>query len=226
MQQLALLFTFTLLSIFSFGQSKKLKSFSEIKVSGILQVSIFYSDSNYFELNMPNSEFDISDIGIKYDGDELQIKHLSSLLKKEEVKLKVYCNKLTKIEAIHGAEISVKQREITESKKLNLTVFTGGKLNIDTNSDWIEASIKQGGSIKITGKTNHLKAEVITGGLIATSFLEAQNVDADIKMGGEIICYALDFLDAKIVSGGEINYKGNPKLKETIKMGGKINKVE
>ncbi|SFT46634.1 Putative auto-transporter adhesin, head GIN domain [Lishizhenia tianjinensis] len=219
-----LFFLFALLSI-GFGiqaQTKKLTDFSKLKISGRMEATLYASDSNYIEIINKGNDFDIDKLELVYKGDELIIKYLGSTLVDLNIEMAIYSKGLKQISAHQGAIVTGSKSLNLNGDKLTLEVFAGGTIEVNSNANWIEANVKQGGSISLKGKTDHLDLSIATGGYIAASFLEAKKVKAEIKFGGEIICHAINYLDAKIVSGGEINYKGNPEVNKTIKLGGKV----
>ena len=56
--------------------------------------------------------------------------------------------------------------------------------------------------------------------------LVAKKVDAQINLGGEIICYAEEILKASVSGGGTISYTGPAEVTESIKLGGTIEKMK
>ncbi|MDX1446697.1 head GIN domain-containing protein [Lishizhenia sp.] len=219
-----LLSLFALLSL-GFGlqaQTKKLTDFSELKISGRMEATLYASDSNYLEVLNKGKDVDLEKLELIYKGDELVIKYLGSTLMKKDIKLAIYTKGLQQISANQGATITSDDSLIHKGEKLNLEVFAGGTIDVSVSTKWIEANINQGGSISLKGNTDYLDLSIATGGYIAASFLAAKKIKAEIKFGGEIICHPTEYLDAKIVSGGVINYKGNPEVKKKIKLGGKV----
>lgn len=212
-------------SFATLAQTKNLSDFSQLKVSGRMEVEVHQSDSNYIAILDKDDRFDLDKLELEYKGDQLAIKYLGSTVVDFDIELAVYVKTLKGISAHQGAEIEVSEKFVVAGEKLTLEAFAGGTIEVKSTAKWIEANIKQGGSISLTGSTDHLDLTITTGGYIAASFLKAKKVKAEIKFGGEIICNATEFLDAKIVSGGEINYKGNPEVNKTIKLGGKVSQI-
>src|SRR5690554_7896355 len=89
------------------------------------------------------------------------------------------------------------------------------------NAPTVKAEITKGGSIRITGKTELFEPTVKTGGTIAAVRLKSKEVIANITFGGEIICGPTKILNAKVTSGGTINYTGNPDIRSEERRVGK-----
>lgn len=219
------LFVCLLLALGIQAQTKKLADFSKLKVNGRMHITLNYSDSNFIEEINKDENFDLDKLELVYKGEELIVKYLGSTLIKPNVDLVIFTKNIKQISAHQGAEIIARNKKALSNEKVNLEVFAGGTIELKSSSQWIEANIKQGGTISLTGDTKHLDLSITTGGYIAASFLKAQKVKAEIKFGGEIICHPIEYLDVQIVSGGEVNYQGNPEVNKKIKLGGKVNQL-
>lgn len=224
MKNLIILST-VLLSFIAFGSTKQIGAFSELVVNSRISIELIQSDNFSLEIT-ENEEVDLNKLSLNYKGEVLSINYSGNLIKGLPVKLKLYCSNLRSIKANSGSEISMSNDFIVTGNRVKYTAFAGGKLNVHSNCKYTTVEVKQGGSVTVEGNTENLIAKVTTGGLIATSFLNAQDVMAEVNLGGEIICYALKSLDAKVTSGGTISYAGNPEVTKKIVLGGTIENVK
>lgn len=214
-----------LFSFFSLGATKKIGAFSELIVNSRIIVELIHAENHVVEID-DNPEIDPEKLSLNYRGDVLTISYTGNLIKGLPVRLKLFCNNLQGIKANSGSEVSMHKDFIVNGNRIRYTAFAGGKLNVHTQSKYTDVEVRQGGSVSVEGKTESLTAKVTTGGIITTSFLEAQDVVAEINLGGEIICTALKTIDAKVTSGGIISYIGNPEVNKKIVLGGTIENIQ
>lgn len=221
-----LLFFLTFFSSIAFfaqqTAEQKLADFDELIVQGRFTVDIKYSDEMKAVATVHGDEVDLDNLSYTYTNKTLKIKYSGSLLDDVDLNITIYANNLIYIEAKQGSEIRVDKAFDFKNKPISLKSDAGGKISVKFNVPAVTAEITKGGSIRMTGETEQLNATVKTGGTIGAANLKASNVTAKVSFGGEIICNAGKELDAQVTSGGTINYKGKPKLKEKIRLGGTI----
>lgn len=214
---------------FAFGQESKtydLGNFESVAFYGRYTVEIHQSDSKSLELTLHNSELDFSDLSMKYNDETLKVKFSGSLMEDKDLLMILYVPKIEHVEARQGCELRFDQSFSFDHNPIELTVDSGGKIKAsNVESPWVKTSITKGGSIRVTGTTELLDASVRTGGTIGTAQLEAEKVNATVAMGGEIICFPQKELDAKVTTGGTINYKGDPSVKQKTRLGGTIEQL-
>jgi hypothetical protein len=206
--------------------SKDLSPFKKLTLQGRIQVYLCAGATYKVEANINKDEVDLNKLDFSTKGDVLKVKYQGGAFKDVDLVLTFFLPQAVDLEANQGVEIRTKDNFILNKENLVLAAFAGGKIAANVQCSKIDASIHQGGSIRIYGTTNELYANVFTGGTIATNYLKAVKVYAKVTMGGEIITTASDLLDASVGSGGIISYKGEPKkLEQKITLGGKIEKL-
>jgi len=228
MKKLSILFLI-IIPFLGFSQefwSKKLSEFSTISIQGRMQVVLTSGGEYKVEANVHGDNVDLDKLIFTYKGSNLSVRYQGGAFADVDLILTFYLPESVNIEAKQGVELRTKEGYILKKDKLTITAFAGGKISVTVASEKVIAEIHQGGSIRLSGNTTDLDCHVFTGGTIATVSLKAQNVNASVAMGGEIITTAENNLDAKVTSGGTISYKGEPKKKtEKITLGGKIEKL-
>jgi len=225
-------FTLVLVSfifqLFSFSQETttiRLADFTEITVFGRFTVDIKYGEEPFANMTIGYDEVDAEKVQFNYSGSNLTIKYIASVISDKDLNITIYAPDIHKINARSGAEIRVDKSFILTNSTVILSSASGGKIQATVDTPWLEASVSQGGSVSVQGKTAFFEAKVKTGGTIGSVNLMAKKVEAQVNLGGEIICYAEEILKAKISGGGTISYTGPAKVSESIKLGGKIEKM-
>ena len=102
---------------------------------------------------------------------------------------------------------------------------SGGRVELDLEVDALEANAAEGGVVELEGfaKTQRLGAN--TGGQFNGYHLEGERVYAKAGTGGSIVATATQSIDASANTGGKIEYRGNPKEKNTRTVFGEIRKI-
>jgi hypothetical protein len=201
---------------------QKLSEFDELVIQGRFTVDIKYSSEMKAVAVVHSDEVDLDNLSYTYTNKELKIKYSGSLLDDVDLNITLYINNILYLEAKQGTEIRVDKEFDFKNNAISLKSDAGGKISVKLDVPSVIAEITKGGSIKLSGKTEQLNATVRTGGTIGAANLKANSVTAKVSFGGEIICNVDEILDAQVTSGGTINYKGEPKITEKVRLGGTI----
>lgn len=226
-----ILFLFLLVAGISFNANAeviKLQDFNRLKISGIFNVEVVYGEQKSISFEGEHPEFDVEKFEITYKGKELSIKYPGASLKNFNINIVIKTDELNYIEARNGVEIKIDEKIQFPDDMLELFASFGGKMVVTSDkTPWIKAKILQGGSIRIIGETDLAEFTIKTGGTIGASFLNAQKINAEVVMGGDIICNPLEILNANVSAGGNIYYKTEPnRLNKNVSLGGKIEKID
>lgn len=224
-----LFFVLLVTSFNLFAQRTKeydLMKFDKLIIQGRYTAEIHYGDSAKIEAVAHEGDINFDDLSLTYSDESLTIKCRGSLIEDINLNLIITLPKLNYLEAKQGCEIRVDKNFNFNRKPVHLFSDSGGKISLTgIDAPWVKAEISKGGSIKISGTTSLFDASVRAGGTIGAAKLKAKKVTAEVKLGGEIICFPQEKLDASVTSGGTIDYKGSPKVSQQIRLGGNINNI-
>lgn len=217
---------FALQTIAQESKTYNLMEFDKLIIQGRYTAEIIYGDSAKIEAVAHDSEISFEDLSLTYSDEALTIKFKGSILEDIALNLIITLPQINYVEAKQGCEIRVDKDFDFKRNPVHLFADSGGKISLlGIDAPWVKAEITKGGSIRITGTTTLLDASVRTGGTIGAAQLVAKKVTAEVAFGGEIICFPQEKLDASVTSGGTINYKGNPKVSQQIRLGGNISNI-
>jgi hypothetical protein len=224
---LFILFSFLTQFIVSSQETKtiRLADFTEISVYGRFTVDIKYGEEPFANMTIGFDDVDPDKVQFNYSGKKLTIKYIASVISDKDLNITIYAPKLNKIDARSGAEIRVDKSFVLNNSTITLSSASGGKIQATVDTPWLEATVSQGGSVSVQGSATLFEAKVKTGGTIASVNLIAKKVEAQINLGGEIICFAEEILKASVSGGGTISYMGPAVVSESIKLGGTIEKM-
>lgn len=127
-------------------------------------------------------------------------------------KVYVSVKELTKINASSGSE--VKSENTLTGENLDVKVSSGSEVVIDVVYKNFSVDTSSGSEAKISGKTKTLKAEASSGSEIKANNLESKICKARASSGSEIDINVSDEIYANASSGADINYYGNPGVKD------------
>lgn len=203
----------------------RLADFTEISVFGRFTVDIKYSEEPFANLTVGYDDVDADKVQFNYSGKKLTIKYIASVINDKDLNITIYTPNIHKVDARSGAQIRVDKSFVLKNSTVVLSSASGGKIKATVDTPWLEATVSQGGSVSVTGSATLFEAKVKTGGTIGAVNLDAKKVEAQISLGGEIMCYAEEILKASVSGGGTISYTGPAEVKESIKLGGTIEKL-
>ena len=124
---------------------------------------------------------------------------------------------------INGAGNIYGQNAFT-SNNFFLQINGSGDMDLGLNGDLVNAFLDGSGNFKLDGACNRLDAQVNGSGEYKAFDLNANEVEVEINGSGEAEVYARDFLRAIIDGRGEVFFKGNPTVFESVRgRGGVIN---
>lgn len=204
----------------------RLADFTEISVYGRFTVDIKYGEEPFANMTIGYDDVDPDKVQFNYSGKKLTIKYIASVISDKDLNITIYAPNIHKVDARSGAQIRVEKSFILNNSTVTLSSASGGKIQANVDTPWLEATVSQGGSVSVQGNATLFEAKVKTGGTIGSVNLNAKKVEAQINLGGEIICYAEEILKASVSGGGTISYTGPAEVTESIKLGGTIEKMK
>lgn len=201
---------------FSFSQTvKDVGTFSSLKVYDKIPVVLVPSSSNKVEIDGKKS----FDVEVVNKNGELKVRMTTTnLLQGDDVKVKVFYDRLNDIQASQGAMIS--GEGVLNGNKVALTANEGSTINIGLKAKTLEVKTNTGGQITLSGHSNNQTAVINTGSKYYAKKLETSTTSVTVNAGGEAEVYATELVDAKTRAGGNITVYGNPADKKTKKFAG------
>ncbi len=109
-----------------------------------------------------------------------------------------------------GRFITVKPLKLDN---LNLTANGGGRFEIEGIFEVLRLNLNAGAFAKLTGRCEDFSVTANAGSNLKAKDFEAQNVDARATAGSNLELQAVSILSVNGSSGSNINYYGDPELK-------------
>lgn len=220
--------SFIFLSIIQIGKSQNVLSksvapFDNISIFGSIDATIEKSVNDSLKIESNEVEFD--KIDVKIEDKILKISTTDKLFdSRKQVKINIKYNVLKGIKINGGAEITG-INEIDE-KTMELIAGSGATITLKLNSEFVNATIGQGATIRLEGICRKQNIEASTGGIYSAYELKCDSAYLKANTGGIVKAIANSFLDAAASTGGQISYRGEPMTKkEKTILGGNIEKM-
>jgi hypothetical protein len=202
-------------------QNRDVSEFHNIKVgSGI---DVFLTQGDNFTLEVEADENLQTWIRTEVSGKELHIYTDKSIRFAKTKKVHVTCRTLERIDISSAGDVT----GITPFKtdKLDIEMSSAGDLKLEVEANEIEISISSAGNANLKGKTNRLKADLSSAGDLNAYDLIAESGDISVSSAGNARVFVTGEASFQSSSAGDIDYRGDPKIKEIhTSSAGSVNK--
>lgn len=206
------------------GQSKenrKIDSFDAIRVSE--GIDAYIRQGNEETVRVEAEDIDIDKIATEVSGSTLKIyidgNHRGSF------KVKVYITFREVEELSVSSAGGIYGENKIKTNDLEISASSAGDIELDIEAESIELSASSSGDIVLSGSTNYLEASISSAGDLDAYDLDAKQVHVRVSSAGSARVTAIEKLDARASSGGDVRYRGNPKHSNTgSSSGGSIRK--
>ncbi|MBE0392339.1 head GIN domain-containing protein [Flavobacterium sp. PL002] len=114
-----------------------------------------------------------------------------------------------------GGSGSITTKSTIKTTKFSVKLSGSGDINLTLDVNDAEVNISGSGDVNLKGKATNYDGKLSGSGDLNTYELNAENANAVISGSGNIQLFCSNNLIARISGSGSINYKGNPKTKDT-----------
>jgi hypothetical protein len=202
-------------------QSRDVSDFNKIKVgSGI---DVFLTQGDTYTLEVEADENLQSWIRTEVSGNELHVFTEKSIRFAKTKKVYVTCKTLERIEISSAGDVT----GVTPFKtdKLDIEMSSAGDLKFEVEANEIGISLSSAGNAYLKGKTNILKADLSSAGDLNAFDLIAKTGEVSVSSAGNARVYITDEASFRSSSAGDIDYRGEPRIREIrTSSAGSVNK--
>ncbi len=191
--------------------------FTEISASEGLDVYITQGETSTIKVEADSNVIDLIATDIK-EG-KLRV-HTTEGIGRATKSVYVTLPEITAIKATSGSDV-VTENTI-RGTEIRLSVTSGADLTATVVAESLEADTSSGGSMRISGETDALKAGASSGSDLKAGELMAKNVTASASSGAFVKVHASENLVANASSGADIRYSGGANVNRTKSAGGNV----
>jgi hypothetical protein len=208
--------------------TKKIKTadYDKIMVAGFFDVELV--SGNEGDISLEGEENLLEFIKIDVEGHTLKI----SVEKGKRInvssgkKIVVTVPFTTLNEVSLSGSGDVNSKNTIKSTHFETTLTGSGDVNLDVDTDSLKANLTGSGDLRIKGRAGSLSCKVTGSGDFDAYDCKSSTVDASVSGSGNCKVTCDDNLTGRITGSGDINYKGDPKKKDTKVSGsGSISKA-
>lgn len=199
-------------------ENRTIEDFSAIEVSSGINLYITQGDEINLLVECEKSEMHKIITEVKNGTLHVYNKNSYKWGMNKAPKVHLTFKSLSSITCSGGADV-YSQNTIKE-KNLIVTTNGGADAYLDIISEELSLKTSGGSDIKIKGTTQNLKASASGGSDIHASDLKAQTVIVSTSGGADASVWATESITAKASGGGDVDYRGNPKIKNITESGG------
>lgn len=183
------------------------EDFTKIKVSTGLDLYLSQGSENKIVVEADENLQDI--IMTEINDGVLKIYSEKNIWKAKARKVYVTIKTIEELTATSGSDVYSEKTLQAENIKISST--SGADINISIDADTVETSATSGSDIEISGVANNHTSRATSGASIDAYQLKSKNVTVKVTSGADINIYASESINAKATSGGDVDFKGNPK---------------
>jgi hypothetical protein len=130
---------------------------------------------------------------------------------------------LDELTATSGSDVYT--RNTINTTNFKISTSSGADARVTVNAVSVSSSASSGSDLKITGETDSHISKASSGSSINAYGLASKNTTVRVSSGADINIHASETIDAKASSGGDIDYKGNPKkVNKKTSSGGSVSR--
>jgi Putative auto-transporter adhesin, head GIN domain len=142
----------------------------------------------------------------------------------KSIRITVPFESLDEVNLSGSGDINSKNKIV--ASKFSTSLSGSGDINLMVEAKDITSKVTGSGDMVLKGKSENFKCSVTGSGDLNAFGLESDNVNASVTGSGNSKVYCTELLEARVTGSGDIDYKGNPKKKDTKTAGsGSITKA-
>jgi hypothetical protein len=201
-------------------------TYDDIKVMGSFDVDLVAGKEGTITVK---SEENLQQyIKVEVEGNVLKIyteknKNISSSMGKN-IQLTIPFEKISSVTLSGSGD--VRSKSTIKSDSFSAKLSGSGNLNLDVDATSFNLAVSGSGDVVLKGSTETFTTKLSGSGDIDSDTLKAKNVDITISGSGDSKVFCSENLKARVSGSGDIQYKGDPKTKDTKVSGsGSISKA-
>lgn len=196
-----------------------LGDFHSLKTYRGLQVELIKSDDAKVIIDGNRS----SEVTVKNSNGLLKISmSITHTFSADDVMVYLYYkDDITLIDANEGS--SIFSDEIFKQEKLTVKSQEAGSINLEIDTEYLDAYAATGGQIKLKGTSKNQEVKSNTGGIYKGERLDTEYTNVSCNTGGMADVKASKLVDAKANTGGTVSIIGEPEeVKKSESLGGYV----
>jgi hypothetical protein len=190
-------------------------NYDEVKVAGFFDVTLIAGSEGKIVVEGESNLIEY--VECKVEGNALRIgvekgKKISPSMGKT-ITVTVPFESLNEVTLAGSGDVTSKST--IKSTDFTTTLSGSGDIKLNIDAKKVDAKVTGSGNMTLDGKAGDLVCGVTGSGDLDAFGLDSTNVDSTVTGSGNCKVHCSDFLQAKVTGSGDIDYKGEPKKKDT-----------
>ncbi len=203
------------------SQTRDVPEFTGVKVGSGIDVFLTQGDNQRVEVEADENLQEWIRTEVK--GSVLHIYTDKNIRLAKAKRVNINCKMLDRIDISSAGDVTAVNR--FKADKLDIDMSSAGDLNLEVEANEISISISSAGNAVLKGKTDTLKADLSSAGDLNAYDLEAKYGEISVSSAGSARVFVTDEASFHSSSAGDIDYKGEPRMKEIhTSSAGSVNK--
>ncbi|MFM9952105.1 MAG: head GIN domain-containing protein [Saprospiraceae bacterium] len=194
---------------------RKLQPFDEIMVSGNITVLLQKGEEESAVVEANGISEDKISVYVKNGKLKLQLLD-GFFYKNATVNIVVTYRSLRLVNGSAGSRI--KSDAVIEADLFSVKAGSGAQVELEIKVNSLSAVASEGAELELSGTTASQNASAATGGQYHALNLQCDQTEVRASTGGKAVVVALKSLDASVNTGGEVEYSGDPEVRNTRNM--------
>ncbi|MCO4822483.1 MAG: DUF2807 domain-containing protein [Flavobacteriaceae bacterium] len=217
-----LVFTLMLISAFGMAQEKvtmNLGDFHSLKTYRGLQVELIKADDAKIIIDGNRS----SEVTVKNSSGVLKISmSITHTFSADDVMVYLYFkDNIDVIDANEGSHIF--SDEVLKQEKITAKAQEAGRIKLEIDTEQLDVTVVTGGQVNLKGSSKNQNVKSNTGGIYKGERLETEYTKVSSYTGGMADVKASKLVDAKASTGGTVSIIGEPEeVKKNESLGGYV----
>lgn len=200
----------------------QISNYQDIRLDESFEVKL-QTGSEFLEITTDENLISHIEPAIKNGTLSIHVNEKVFLEPSAKVKMTIGINQLKNLYCSGNTHVT--SMDTIKSAQLDLGIAGSGLINLIIQSNNTSVAIGGSGLIQLKGTCQELTTTIAGSGTIDAKNLVAQTVDAKVSGSGSATVHAVEYLNAGIVGGGNLMYKGDPQVREQIGGSGRISRV-
>jgi hypothetical protein len=202
------------------SEEREVAVFNQISLKGSGKVILAKGETQNVQVS--TDEIIMPHIQTEVKNGKLVISHETNNLRPTVLKFHITVANLAGV-SISGSG-DIKGNDEFSANNFYADIAGSGDIAIKVNANRLESSISGSGSIYLAGSTNSYDGTITGSGDIDAFELRARDSSVVITGSGNCRISVVDKLRAKITGSGDVLYRGQPHISQSITGSGKVNR--
>ncbi|MGQ7947623.1 head GIN domain-containing protein [Flavobacterium sp. WC2509] len=199
--------------------------YDEINVSGFFDVVLVSGKEGEISIKAEENLLPYIKVEVKDNILKIYSEKNINVSTKQDLVLTVPFEQISSVSLSGSGDISSKNTIVSTNFKTKLS--GSGDVTLDVKTIDFEANLSGSGDLFLTGKSENFTSKVTGSGDVDALNLATKKANLTVSGSGNMKVSCSDNLYARVSGSGDIEYKGNPQLKDTkVNGSGEISKIE